>query len=332
MRRILQLDHFVKRKIERTLPICTNLHILTACGKPDFHNANGAIVDMKGGQVQEKRVLVIGLGEIGYNNAEYMTSRGLAVDGYDISEKAVSRALEAGIIRNRASSFSDYDYYVICISTHNPNDMFVPYQEGILEIAARIAEVGKQGALIGIDSTISKGTTKAVLDIVRHRLHVVHVPHRYYKYEKDVHGVNQTRVMGGLEKCCIDKGREFYGGALGITLHPVSSAEVAELTKIVENSYRYVEIAFAEELKMFCDKSGIDFSELRNAINTKWNVKVLEAKEGIGGHCLPKDSQMFLNLSADMIQTSIIDAAKKVDLEYRHHITQKVPQPLIPGR
>jgi UDP-N-acetyl-D-mannosaminuronic acid dehydrogenase len=286
---------------------------------------------MPGGQLQQKKVLIIGLGEIGYNNAEYMTMRGLVVDGYDISEKAVNRALDDGIIRKKATDFSDYDCYIICISTHNPNDMFAPYQQGVLEIAQAIAQVGKEGALIGIDSTVSRGTTKAILDIVKHKLHVVHVPHRYYKYEKDVHGVNQTRVMGGHEQCCINKGREFYGDTLGITLHPVSSAEVAELTKIVENSYRYVEIAFAEELRMFCDKSNIDFAELRNAINTKWNIKILEAKEGIGGHCLPKDSQMFLNLSANVIETSIIAAAKQVDLQYRHHITQKLPQPLIPS-
>lgn len=287
---------------------------------------------MNSDEVQGKKVLIIGLGEIGSSNAEYMTRRGLNVDGYDISDRAINRAIEDGIIRKKASDFSDYDCYVVCISTHNPNDMFVPYQQGILEIAEKLGREGKHGALLGIDSTITKGTTKAVLDIVKHKLHVVHVPHRYYKNERDVHGVNQTRVIGSCEKCCMDTGKAFYGDILGITLHPVSSAEIAELTKIVENSYRYVEIAFAEELKMFCDKSNINFSELRNAINTKWNIKVLEAKEGIGGHCLPKDSQMFRSLSMNMIETSIIEAAKKIDLEYRHYITQKIPQPLIPGR
>lgn len=283
-------------------------------------------------QLEGKKALIIGLGEIGYNNAEYMTGLGLAVDGYDISEKAVSRALENGIIRNKASSFSNYDFYFICISTHNPDDMFVPYQQGIFDIAERIAREGKEGALLGIDSTITRGTTKAVLDLVGHKLHVVHVPHRYYRYEKNVHGVNQTRVIGSCEKCCMEKGKEFYAGMLGIPLHPVETAEVAEMTKIVENSYRFLEIAFAEELRMFCDRSNIDFRELRNAINTKWNIKILEAKDGIGGHCLPKDSQMFLTLTTRMIETSLIGTAKKVDMEYRNHIAQRVPEPLIPSR
>jgi len=63
------------------------------------------------------------------------------------------------------------------------------------------------------------------------------------------------------------------------------------------------------------------YSTLREAINTKWNIKILDAKEGIGGHCLPKDSQMFLNLSRGMLGSSILEAAKKADLGYRRHLS-----------
>ncbi len=276
------------------------------------------------------KVLVIGLGQIGYSNAEYMTMKGLVVDGYDISDKAVKCAIDDQVIRKKASSFAGYDYYIICISTHRPDDMFTPYLDGLFDIAKRIAYEGKTGALVGIDSTITRGTSEKIKDVLNHRMHVVHVPHRFYINEKHDHGVRQTRVLGGCDRCCVEKARHFYGQLLDIPLHEVESVEVAELTKIVENSYRFVEIAFAEELKMFCDRSGIDFDELRNAINTKWNVKVLEAKEGIGGHCLPKDSQMFLNLSKNLLEASIIDAAKKVDAEYRQHISYAVPARVKP--
>lgn len=271
-----------------------------------------------------KKVLVIGLGQIGYSNAEYMTMKGLTVDGYDISEKAVQRALDDQIIRKKASNFAGYDYYIICISTHRPEDMFQPYLDGLFDIAKRIAYEGKQGALVGIDSTITRGTSEKVIEMLRHKMHVVHVPHRYFGPEKHDHGVNQTRVIGGCEPCCLEKARQFYGDMLDIPLHPAESVEVAELCKIVENSYRFMEIAFAEELKIFCDRSNISFSDLRNAINTKWNINVLEPREGIGGHCLPKDSQMFLNLSKNLLETSIIDAAKRVDEEYRQHIGQSI--------
>lgn len=270
-----------------------------------------------------KKVLVVGLGQIGYSNAEYMTMRGLTVDGYDISGKAIERAISDGVVRKKASSFAGYDYYIICISTHQPDDMFMPYLDGLFEITKKIAEEGKTGALVGIDSTVTRGTSLKIAKMLRHRLHVAHVPHRFYINEKYDHGVRQTRVLGGCDMCCIEKAKQFYGEILDIPVHIVNSVEVAELCKIIENSYRFIEIAFAEELRMFCDRSGISFNELRGAINTKWNVKVLEAREGVGGHCLPKDSQMFLNLLKNVLDISIIEAAKKVDERYRFHIAHR---------
>ena len=271
----------------------------------------------------DKKILIIGLGQIGYSNAEYMSSIGLEVHGYDISEKAIQRALDNKVITNRAINFRNYDYYVICISTHRPEDMFMPYLDGLYEIARKIAREGKTGALVGIDSTITRGTTDEIKKIMGHRLHVVHVPHRFYIHEQKDHGVKQTRVLGGSEPCCVKEAHYFYGNMLKIPLHIVSSADIAELTKVVENSHRFMEIAFAEELKMICDNSSVDFNELRSAINTKWNVKILKAQDGIGGHCLPKDSQMFLDFSKNVLPTSLIDAAKIVDRQYRFQVLEK---------
>jgi UDP-N-acetyl-D-mannosaminuronic acid dehydrogenase len=276
------------------------------------------------GKKTNKRILIIGLGQIGYSNAEYMSMKGLDVDGYDIDEKAIQRAIKDGVIRNKAKDFSGYDYLVICISTHNPTNMFIPYQDGLMSISKRIAQEGKSGALIAIDSTISRGTANKVLDIVEHRLHVCHVPHRFYIHDKEEHGVRQTRVAGACDSCCMERTRHFYHDILDIPLFDVSNIEIAELCKIVENSYRFLEIAFAEELRMLCDNSNINFQELRNAVNTKWNIKIKEARDGIGGHCLPKDSEMFLNTSYEFVGSSIIEAAKSIDKKYREHINPEI--------
>jgi UDP-N-acetyl-D-mannosaminuronic acid dehydrogenase len=253
-----------------------------------------------------------------------MTSRGLNVDGYDISEKAVQRALYHEVIRKKAATFEGYDYYIICISTHKPDDISTPYLDGIYQIAHQLSYEGKTGAHVGIESTITKGTSDKVNEILRHKLHVSHFPHRFYIKETAEHGVRQRRVLGGCEPCCIDQARHFYGDLLDIPLHIVSSIEVAELTKIVENSYRFVEIAFAEELKILCDRYGIDFDELRKAVNTKWNIEILEAQKGIGGHCLPKDSQMLLNMSRNALGVSIVETAKTIDQMYRRCISNQV--------
>lgn len=82
-----------------------------------------------------------------------------------------------------------------------------------------------------------------------------------------------------------------------------------------------MEIAFAEELKMVCHDQMLNFDELRAAVNTKWNESILEAREGIGGHCLPKDTQMYYDLTKHLLPTSTIAAAISSDAAYSRYIS-----------
>ena len=292
---------------------------------------------------QLNKVLVIGLGQLGLPVAAYIKQRGgFDVYGYDISSKAMDRAqITAGI--KKATNFSDFDVYILCISTHKPDDMFSPQIDGLLSIVDKISKEAKNGALVSIESTIPKGTSKKVFEMLNHRLHVAHAPHRWYALEEQEHGVNQVRVIGGVCDCCLKIAMYFYDGrsenmnnssssttttitnekrskakSLGIPMHPVSDIEVAELAKIVENAHRYLQIAFAEDLYIYCQANNISFPELRDAVNTKWNVHILEPREGIGGHCLPKDTKMFLQ-SSKSIKSKILQAAIEVDQDYRRY-------------
>ena len=269
------------------------------------------------------KILVIGLGEIGYHNSEYMKTLGLSIDGYDISKKAVQRALDAKIITKEAKNFKGYDIYMICVSTHNPADMTIPYLDGLIEVAEKIAVEGKPGALVTIESTVPKGTSRKIANILQHKLHVAHVPHRYFNQEKKDHGVRQLRVLGGCQTCCASEAINFYKNTLDIPIYSLTSVELAELTKVIENTHRYLEIAFAEELKMFCDGTNLDFDELRAAVNTKWNENILEAKSGIGGHCLPKDTRMYRELSKDILPVSTISAALQSNDAYEYFIAKQ---------
>src|SRR5205085_11573331 len=107
--------------------------------------------------------------------------------------------------------------------------------------------------------------------------------------------------------------------SIGIPMHPVSKVEIAELSKITENAHRYMQIAFAEDLYLYCQANNLNFSELRDALNTKWNVNILEPRDGIGGHCLPKDTRMFLQSSKSSIKSKILTAAMEVDEDYRKY-------------
>jgi UDP-N-acetyl-D-mannosaminuronate dehydrogenase len=277
---------------------------------------------------------VIGPGQLGLPVARYVKQRGFDTYGYDISPKAMELAQETAAIEN-ATNFSEFDVFILCVSTHKPDDIFSPQIDGLLSIVQRISNEAKSGSLVSIESTVPKGTSKKVFEMLNHRLHVVHAPHRWYSLEENIHGVNQLRVIGGVCECCLKAGMQFYDGtdsvsvnsqsysssssipkSLGIPMHPVSEVEIAETTKIVENAHRYLQIAFAEDLYLYCQANNINFSELRDALNTKWNVEILEPREGIGGHCLPKDTKMFLQ-SSHRSKSKILTAAMDVDENYK---------------
>ena len=284
-----------------------------------------------------------------------------------------------------AYDFSQFDVFIICVSTHKPDDMFSPQIDGLLSIVEKISKEAKNGALVSIESTIPKGTSKKVFEMLNHRLHVAHAPHRWYALEQEEHGVNQLRVLGGVCQCCLDVAMEFYDGrvringeikgqaygieiesekkgnldnnnnkdnkdkdkengennnyivideeeqlqqqhntvnphkkSLDIRMHAVPQIEIAEITKIAENAHRYLQIAFAEDLYLYCQANNINFAELRDALNTKWNVNILEPRDGIGGHCLPKDTKMFLQ-SSNGSKSKILIAAMEVDRDYREY-------------
>ncbi len=349
------------------------------------------------------KVLIIGLGQLGLPVAKYVKEKGFDVYGYDISQKAIQRAEKIAAIK-KADNFSEFDVYIICISTHKPDDMFTPQIDGLLSIVQeKIAKEAKNGALVSIESTIPRGTSKKVFEMLNHRLHVAHIPHRWYALEEKEHGVNQLRVVGGVCDCCLNAAVQFYGQInvsnninnnndcnnkinidngngnsngngnangknsilmgdtgieitpstvddaiatsspssttgkknndfnytpnLEIPLHPVSDVEIAEITKIAENAHRYLQIAFAEDIYLYCQSNSINFPELREALNTKWNVEILEPRDGIGGHCLPKDTKMFLQSSKSVVTRSrILTASMEVDEEYKRYRLSRASQ------
>lgn len=289
-------------------------------------------------EAQIKNVLVIGLGQLGLPVAKYVKEIGFETFGYDINTLRVENAEKNYGIKS-IERFDDIDVFILCVSTHDPNDEYTPYVDGLFSLAQKISREAKNGSLVSIESTVPKGTSKKIFEILNHRLHVAHAPHRWYALEEDVHGVNQIRVIGGVSDCCLKKALQFYdsgnevleltdnitsnkiydtpkNNGLGIPMHPVSEIEIAELTKIIENADRYMQIAFSEDLYLYCQTNNVNFGELREALNTKWNVNILEPRDGVGGHCLPKDTKMFLQ-SSKSIKSKILMAAMEVDQNYR---------------
>jgi len=266
------------------------------------------------------KACVLGLGQVGLPTALYMIDRGIDVWGYDISENAAWKGKNTGI--NATTHWNEIpqaDIYVVCVSTSVMKN--VPDITAIFAVCEKIYQKGNSSSLVSIESTVVPGTCRKIFEsIFRSSIPLIHVPHRYWPDDPKRHGVKQDRVIGAVDSKSLEKGLNFYKDFLEIPLHLAPSMEVAEMSKIAENAYRYVQIAFAEELSMTCEQSGLGFKDVRKACNTKWNIEIPEARTGIKGHCLPKDIRYLSSLSEN---NSLMKSAIFVDNMYQQWLTLK---------
>ncbi|RLI32038.1 hypothetical protein DRO51_02680 [Candidatus Bathyarchaeota archaeon] len=256
-------------------------------------------------------VCVVGLGTVGLPTAMYIKRKGFRVYGYDVLDVKV-RGLK--VTSNWDDVPRDVDIYVICVSTGlDVNQQ--PDLKSIYDVCERIKQKNPD-SLVCIESTIPVGTCKSITEKFNLKK-IAHCPHRYWREDPKRHGVKQLRVLGAVNSEALNLAKNFYS-KLGIPTYIVSKVEVAELCKIIENTYRFVQIAFAEELRMFCESLGLNFEEVRNACNTKWNIEILEARYGIGGECLPKDTRYSLSIAKSLgLSLDIVEAALRSDDRYK---------------
>jgi len=248
----------------------------------------------------------MGLGNIGLPVAKHI-SKFYPIKGYDLKGTAIINALSKGI---QASTKLEYaDIYVIAVNTYFQNN--APDMTAVDCCCQKISKINSK-ALICFESTLAVGASRQMAK--KHKLKYVAVcPHRWWQHDQKNHGVVQPRVLGTLNLESDRKATQFYE-ILQIPIHKVDSTELAEASKLVENADYYLRIAYAEELKLVCDKNGLDFKQLREAVNTKWNMDLPDAISGIGGECLPKDIQFLQCLDSENI---LLKAAVQTDECYR---------------
>ncbi|HEY8911412.1 MAG TPA: nucleotide sugar dehydrogenase [Desulfosporosinus sp.] len=264
------------------------------------------------------KICVVGLGNIGFNLFTYLCQElSGEVIGVDVNESRVDELRCQGHrVTEDYRDLTGIDVWLMAPSTGNQGqNLFAALDQMII----------CPGALISIESTLPPGTMLRVREFLEEKgltlgtdIFLIHVPHRV------MFGVDRTvcdtpRVMGAFTSTCLEKGRQFYTPLVPLLVE-VPDVRVAELSKVVENVKRYIDVAFAQEIYGYCVDQGMDYDDLRRAVNSKNNVELLGTDWGIGGECLPKD----MSFLRTVCHSTLLEGAEQADRDYRDRIVQQV--------
>jgi UDP-N-acetyl-D-mannosaminuronic acid dehydrogenase len=309
----------------------------------------------------ESTVCVVGLGYICLPTAALMASRGWKVVGVDTNAQIVEKVAlgkvhivepdldglvqkVVSVSRLRTSNVPVFaDVFVITVPTpltasKQPDCGFVV--SAIRSIAPKL----RAGNLVILESTCPAGTTAAMSELIASlrpdlrlpsrsaaaaNVHVAYCPERVLPGRILVELQENDRSIGGVSERCTERAVEFYktfvkGECIGTT------AAVAELVKLSENAFRDLNIAFANELSVICDRIGIDVWEVIELANHHPRVKILQPGPGVGGHCIAVDPWFLVHSAPDL--SPLIRTAREVNDGKADYIYQKAHRLLEANR
>ncbi|EJN02285.1 UDP-N-acetyl-D-mannosamine dehydrogenase [Phyllobacterium sp. YR531] len=288
-----------------------------------------------------KTISIVGLGYIGLPTAATFATRGVSVIGVDVSERVVTK------LNDGKAHFSEPDLDILleaavstgklrAVMTPEPADAFIlavptPFLEdksadlSYIETASRsIAKVLKAGDLIVLESTSPIGTTQKVCEWIAEErpdlnlpnenksgdISVAYCPERILPGRMVFELVENDRIIGGVSETCGTRAVELYKlfvrGALLKTRAPT-----AELVKLMENAYRDVNIAFANELSVLCEHMQMNVWEAIALANRHPRVNILSPGPGVGGHCIAVDPWFLISAAPE--KTALMAAARQVN-------------------
>ena len=292
----------------------------------------------------------MGLGYIGLPTAIIAAKHGVQITGVDINPKVVEMTnqghlhiIEPGmeemlqeVVKSgmlKASTTPEVsDAYFMVVPTpfkgnHEPDVSYV-------EAATRaVIPFLKEGDLYVIESTSPVGTTDMMKDIIfaerpelKGKIYIAYCPERVLPGNVIYELVHNDRVIGGMDEASTDKAIEFYSQFVKGTLHR-TNCKTAEMCKLTENSSRDVQIAFANELSIICDKAGINVWELINLANKHPRVNILQPGCGVGGHCIAVDPYF---ITADFpVESQLIAKAREINNYKSFYCAERVKNAML---
>ncbi|HXJ89281.1 MAG TPA: nucleotide sugar dehydrogenase [Candidatus Binatia bacterium] len=331
------------------------------------YSAADMSIDQLKNKIQERqaRLGIIGLGYVGLPLALLYSEKKFKVTGFDIDPRKVETLAKGGsyiyriapeeIQAAQASGFAataDYsrlsgmDAIIICVPTPL-NEYHEPDLSFITSTTHSIAPYLRAGQLVVLESTTYPGTTEEVMIPILEKenkaglkaarngvftgkeFFVAFSPEREDPGNTTVARPDIPKVVGGLDAQASELGRALYGSIFNRTV-PVSSPAAAEMTKLLENIYRCVNIALVNELKLLCLRMGIDIWEVIEAASTKpFGFHPFYPGPGLGGHCIPVDP-FYLSWKAKEwdFRTRFIELAGEININMPYHVLASVSSAL----
>lgn len=291
--------------------------------------------------VNKLRICIVGLGYIGLPTAALLANKGFQVHGVDVNEHVIDTINRGEIhivepeldkfVRSAVKSGSlianidpvESDIFMIAVPTPFYADRLnkvtnspIPNIDKILDASKKIAPYIKPGNLILLESTSPVGTTKKMNDLLKEEgvdvenIFVAHSPERVLPGHIMKELIENDRVVGGINNISTIKAAEFYRTFVeGEVLE--TSAKTAEMVKLTENSFRDVNIAFANELSILSDDMDIDVEELIFLANRHPRVNILNPGCGVGGHCISVDPWFIVDSANG--KAKMIEQARKTN-------------------
>ena len=302
-------------------------------------------------------VSIIGLGYIGLPTAAVLASKRVKVVGVDVNQHAVDIINQGKIhivepeldilvhkaVQNNylkaVTKPEKADVFMVAVPTPF-KDNYEPDLSYIKSAAKAIATVLERGNLVILESTSPVGTTEKMMEWMREErpdlsfpkfgddkfradIAVTHCPERVLPGQVVRELVENVRIIGGVTTQCAERARELYKIFVEADCL-ITDCRTAELSKLVENSFRDVNIAFANELSLICDKLDINVWELIKLANRHPRVNILQPGPGVGGHCIAVDPWFIVNSTPD--EAKLIRMARLVNDSKPIFVLNKVNQ------
>jgi UDP-N-acetyl-D-glucosamine dehydrogenase len=302
-------------------------------------------------ETRQATIGIVGLGYVGLPLAIAYADGGFNTVGFDIdvektkhinsgqsyikhiAAETIARGVQAGRLAATTdfSQISEVDAIIMCVPTPL-DEHFEPDLSYVVKTIEAIVPHLRAGQTISLESTTYPGTTdeeivsriEAAGLRVGADVHVLYSPEREDPGNPEFAATNIPKVVGGHTPACLVAGEALYGSVFDRVV-PVSSTAVAELTKLLENIYRSVNIGLVNELKLVADSMGIDIWEVISAASTKpFGFKAFYPGPGLGGHCIPIDP-FYLTWKAREfgIHTRFIELAGEINRSMPAHIVRR---------